>query len=188
MNKKMPQTELHFCDHFFTPRREMISSEDFEIIDKHILSQIKESTVSIKYQSKLPKEFYIEPMSNTQVNFQLRDIPEQYQRNALAVLLTKFTFLSANSLQNVMADKSKYITISYTKYSKSYMVILEINQGMLKEKNDEELKQKKLAEKRREERKFTPTVQIRNLRNKPKKRLVDYHMLELAEERLRLVS
>ena len=184
MNKKMSQVEVCFRTVLYSSE-EILSTADFKVIDKHILSHLKKSALSFTPKIQLPREIYIQPLRYTQTVFQLNDVPQRHQRNALAVLLAKFSFLSEDFLHNIVNHENSYISITYIKYNRLYYkvrIALERISFILEEKKIEDLQQENLMIKRREEQKFMPNPKLRRLRRMPIKRLRDYQMLELVEK------
>lgn len=184
MNKHLENTELYFRSVLYREEA-LMPAADFKALDKYVLGELKQDIRIITSAVKQNSAVYIKPLETKQVVFQAADLPQEKQREAIAVLLAKFPYLSPKLFTNILDNPNSYIDLEYTKYpGRVYKVCISLVRltETIAEKQQEEIKEEKLAEKRKDEKKYSPSSTVRRLRAKPLKLLRDYHILELVEK------
>ncbi|MDR1998160.1 MAG: hypothetical protein LBQ83_07560 [Candidatus Margulisbacteria bacterium] len=181
MHKQTQQGRLYFRTVLYT-REEIISAADFQAIDKYVLSGLKTGARVFKVALKLPRELYIQPLEFKQAVFQLQELPAARQRNAVAVLLTRFRFISPKLMQTIVNGKDNYINITYVQYPHGMYRTLIALEHWSRARRQAAKTEEQLAENRHAEKQFLPAARTRRLRAKPRKLLRDYQALELVEK------
>ncbi|MDR2431416.1 MAG: hypothetical protein LBD99_04100, partial [Candidatus Margulisbacteria bacterium] len=108
MHKQLKRADLYFRTVLYTTE-ELLTSADFKALDNYVLSELKQDVRVYTAAVKLPRELYIKPLKSRRIFFQITDLPPQKQREAVAVLLAKFPYISPQFFVSMLQNKDAYI-------------------------------------------------------------------------------